>query len=110
MVPIAQLVLPVDVRVAALGEVGVSDGLLGGDAAGRVVDKEAVKQVETVVVEARNDGRNVGAVPLGERGLEVGEGSYAWPILFGGGAEDAGGVLARVMIGVWMTKGRTVTK
>ena len=65
------------VRAVALGEVWVLAGLLCRDTSGGVVDEECVEKVESVVVEAGDDGCDVGAVLLRERGLEVGEGRDA---------------------------------
>ena len=72
-----------------LGEIWVNYGLLGRNAASGVVDEEVVEQVETYVVERGDNGSDVGLVPLGKRGLEVGEGGDAGPVLLGGCAENA---------------------
>lgn len=67
----------------------MDDGLLGGNAAGRVIDEEVVEQVEAHVVQRGDNGGDVGLVPLGERGLEVGEGGDAGPVLLRGRTENA---------------------
>jgi hypothetical protein len=89
---VEQLVVAVAVAVCAhAGKVRVDDGLLRGDAARGVVHQQVVEQIEAYIVERGHNGRNVGLIPLGERGLEVGERGDARPVLFAGGAEDAGG-------------------
>jgi hypothetical protein len=54
-------------------EVGVNHTLLGRDTTSRVVDKKRVEEVKANVVESGDNACDVCAVPLGERGLEVGE-------------------------------------
>ena len=79
----------VRVRHEALSEVWMLFGLLGGDAAGWIVDKEAFEQIQAVIVETRNERCGVRTRPLWERGLEVGERGDAWPVLLGRGAQDS---------------------
>ena len=79
------------VRRAPLLKVRVHAGLLGGDAAGRVVDEHVLEQVLADVVEAWDQVGVEVAAPFGEGGFEVGEGGYAGPVEFGGCSEEAGG-------------------
>jgi hypothetical protein len=74
---------------ASACKVWVNDRLLCGNATSWVVNEQVVEQVEADVIEGGDNGCDVGAVPLGERGLEVGEGGDAGPVLFARGAEDA---------------------
>jgi len=75
--------------VASAGKVWVEDRLLCRDAASRVVDKQVVEQVKAYIAEAGDNGGDVGAVPLGERGLEVGERGDTGPILLARRTKDA---------------------
>lgn len=77
-------------RRAALLKVRVHAGLLGGDAAGGVVDEHVLEQVLAEVVEAGDEVGVEVAAPLGEGGFEVRERGYAGPVKFGGGSEEAG--------------------
>jgi hypothetical protein len=70
-------------------EVGVEHSLLGGDAPSRVVHKQRVEKIEAYVVQRGDDRGDVGAAPLGKRGLEVRERGHARPVLFARRAEDA---------------------
>lgn len=63
--------------------------LLRRDTSSRVVDEQSFEKIETRVVERCDDGSNVGAVPLGKRGLEVGERCDAWPVVLARGTKDA---------------------
>jgi hypothetical protein len=73
-------------------KVGVVAGLLGGDAAGRVVDEHHLEQIQPGVVEVRAKLRVRVALPLGEGRLEVrvdvvvGD---AGPGLLGGRAQES---------------------
>ena len=69
-------------------EVGVVAGLLGRDAAGRVVDEEHLEEVEALLVEVGAQGCLHVALPLGERGLEVGVRGNAGPDVLGGSAQE----------------------
>lgn len=81
-------------HVFALLEVDVVHGLLGADASGRVVHKQALEEVEATVTEDLDavsiDELLVGLpFPLREAALEVGEAGDAGPVVFTGRAEDA---------------------
>jgi hypothetical protein len=86
------VVVAVIVRAGVVLEVGVVAGLLGRDAAGRVVGKHHLKEVETGLVEVRDQGNRVVTNPLGEGRLEVGIARNAGPDLLSRGAEQAGRV------------------
>ena len=74
---------------ATIFEVGMDAGLLGRDAAGRIVDQHHFKKVEAVIVEVGAEGLELVALPFGEGVFEVGEAGLvhdAGPVGFGGGA------------------------
>jgi hypothetical protein len=66
-------------------------GLLGRDAAGRVVDEHHLEQVQALLVQVGTQRHRRIANPRGEGGLEVGVAGDAGPDVFGGSAEEAGG-------------------
>ena len=81
-------VVAVPVAVHSAREVRVQDCLLGRDATSRVVDEQCIQKIQSVVVKCRHGRSNVLLVPLGERGLVVGEGSNARPVNLGGGTKN----------------------
>lgn len=82
-------------HVGAFGEVWVDASLLGRNPTSGVVHEQRVQEVQSIIVESGHDGCNVGPMPLGERRLEVGEGSHAGPLALRGGTQDA--VVARLV-------------
>jgi hypothetical protein len=82
-------VVAVAVRVGTreVLEVGVVAGLLGRDAAGRVVDEEHLEEVESLVVKVGADGGVRVALPLGEGSLEVGIRGDSGPDILSRGTE-----------------------
>ena len=80
-------------------KVGVIARLLGRDAAGRVVYKHHLEEVEAGLVEVVADGLVRVANPLGERRLEVGIRGDARPVLLGGCAENAAGGVVSFVLG-----------
>lgn len=72
-------------------KVRVVAGLLGGDAAGRVVDEHHLEEVEAGVVEVAAQRGGLVASPLGEGRLEVGIAANARPDVFRGCAQEAEG-------------------
>lgn len=70
-------------------KVRVLEGALGGDTLGGVVDEGLREQVESVGVEARHGGAEVGLVPLRECALVVGQRADAGPGLLVGCSEQA---------------------
>jgi hypothetical protein len=71
---VKQLVEAIAVTVDASScKVLMDDRLLCGNATSRVINEQVVQQVEAYVIKGRDDGCDIGAVPLGKRGLEVGE-------------------------------------
>lgn len=74
------------VRAAVL-EVWMHAGLLGGQSVSRIVFEKSLQQCQAVLLQARDDG-SIGALPLGESGLVIGERGDAGPFHFIGGAED----------------------
>lgn len=70
-------------------EVRVVAGLLGGDAAGRVVDQHHLEQVQTLFVKILAQRQVVLTNPLGEGGLEVRIAGYARPDVFSGCAKES---------------------
>lgn len=68
-------------------EVRVVASLLGRDTAGRVVYKQHLKKIKTLLVKVRTDGEVIVADPLRKRGLEVRVRGDAWPDLLSRGAE-----------------------
>ena len=63
-------------------EVRVLNSLFGRDTAGGIVDEKSIEKIEAHVVEGGDGRGDVGALPFGERRLEVGEGCDARPLLF----------------------------
>lgn len=87
-------ILPRAQSPRALLEVRVMHGLLGADAASRVVDEHALEEVEAVLAEDLDTVRVDDLVvllplPLRKATLEVREGSDAGPVGLGRSAEDA---------------------
>ena len=74
------------VRAAVL-EVWVHAGLLGGQAVSRIIFEKSLQQCQAILLQARDNG-SIGAFPLGEGGLVIGERGDAGPFHFIGGAED----------------------
>lgn len=74
------------VRAAVL-EVWVHAGLLGRQPVRGIVLEKRLQQGETVLLQAGDDG-SIGALPLGECGLVVGERGDTGPLNFIGGTED----------------------
>jgi len=72
-------------------EVRVVASLLGGDAAGGVVDEHHLEEIETLVIKVLAEGLAVIPQPLGERGLEVGVRRHSGPDILCGGAEQSAG-------------------
>ena len=74
---------------ATIFDVGMDAGLLGRDAACRIVDQHQFKKVEAVIVEVGAEGFELVALPFGEGGFEIGEAGLVHdtgPFGFGGGA------------------------
>lgn len=80
--------LRVSVAAATIAEVRVAACLFRRDAAGLIVDQEPVEQIQPIVIQSRYERLCVVALPLRERGFEVGEGLHAGPFVFGGSTKD----------------------
>lgn len=81
----------------AFREVCVQRSLFRTDAASGIVHKETVEEIQAVVVESVDEGFVVVANPLREGCLEVREGSYTRPVLFGWRAENTVLLLAGML-------------
>lgn len=73
-------------------EVRVVAGLLGRDAAGRVVDEHHLQEVETLVIKVLAEGLAVIPQPLGEGGLKVRVRCHSGPDILCGGTKQSTGV------------------
>lgn len=78
-------------RAGVVLEVGVVAGLLGRDAAGRVVDEHHLEQVQAGIVEVLAEGERRVANPLRKGSLKVGVGGDTGPDVFSWSAEQAVG-------------------
>lgn len=56
---------------------------------GRIVDQHSVKQIQTIVIQARNERLGLRSVPFWEGGFEVGERGHARPDVVVGRAEES---------------------
>lgn len=74
------------VRAAVL-EVWVHAGLLGGQSVSRIVFEKSLQECQAILLQARDD-RSIGTLPLGEGRLVIGERGDAGPFHFIRGAED----------------------
>lgn len=74
------------VRAAVL-EVWVHAGLLGGQSVSRIVFEKSLQQCQAILLQARDNG-SIGALPLGECGLVIGERGDTGPVHFVRGAEN----------------------
>lgn len=95
------------VRAAVL-EVWVHAGLLGGQSMSRIVFEKSLQQCQTILLQARDDG-SIGALPLGEGGLVIGERGDAGPFHFIRGAEDTMGGICISFIIEWTCRKRLDT-
>jgi hypothetical protein len=73
-------------------------GLFGGQPSRGIVNQKLFEQVQTIIVEGRDECCRRIAHPFGERGLEVWEGCDSRPVVFGGRTEDAFYVLVRYSV------------
>lgn len=72
---------------AAVAEVGVHAGLLRRESVRGVVLEQGLQELQTSLFEAGDNG-DIGALPLGESRLVIGEGGNTRPNLFIGSTED----------------------
>lgn len=86
MIAVAVLVTSVAVHTT---KVRVDDSLLRRDATSRVIHQKSIEEIETNLIEVCDNVRDICSIPLGERGLEVGERGDARPVLLAGCSEDA---------------------
>ena len=80
--------VPISIETLLSRKVRVDNCLLRRDAASGIVHEKCVEQIQTNVVQRGHRVGDVGACPLGEGWLEVGERSDTGPVHFGGCAED----------------------
>lgn len=86
---VAIAAVPARVVSAAVLEVWVHAGLLSGEPARGIILQQGFEEVQTVVIQARDECIAFGALPLGERRFEIGERRNTWPRVFIRGAEKS---------------------